>query len=89
MISVLAYKRTPHTVTGEAPADVFFGRSIRTKISSFKELGAKQQGMKEMEKRDHERKQKIKRYADQRVKAAPGDIAVGDKVLLRREQHMY
>ena len=89
MISVLAYKRTPHTVTGEVPADVFFGRSIRTKISSFKEFGAKQQGMKEMETRDHERKKKIKRYADQRVKAAPSDIAVGDKVLLRREQHMH
>ena len=42
-----------------------------------------------MEKRDHERKQKIKRDADQRVKAAPSDIAVGDKVLSRREKYMH
>ena len=53
----------------------FYGRSIRTKIPSFREFG-----MNEIEKRDYERKQKIKRYADQRVKAAPSDVAVGDKV---------
>ena len=81
---LLAYRTTPHTVTGEVPADVFFSRSMRTKIPSFKEFGAKQHGMKEMEKRDHERKQKIKGYADQRV--IPSDIAVGGKVLLRREK---
>ena len=45
--------------------------------------------MNEIEKRDYERKQKIKRYADQRVKAAPSDVAVGDKVLLRREKYMH
>ena len=29
---LLAYRTTPHTVTGEVPADIFFGRSIRTKF---------------------------------------------------------
>ena len=86
---LLAYRTTPHTVTGEVPADIFFGRSIRTKIPSFKEFGAKQHGMKEMEKRDHEKKQKIKRYADQKVKAVPSDIEVGDKVLLKREKYIH
>ena len=86
---LLAYRTTPHTVTGEVPADVFFGRSIRTKIPSFKEFREKQHGMKEMKKRDHERKEKIKKNADQRIKAAPSDIAVEDKVLLRREKYMH
>ena len=86
---LLAYRATPHTVTGEVPAEIFFGRSIRTKILSFKEFSAKQHGMKAMEKSDHERKQIIKSYADQRVKAAPSDIEVGDKVLLKREKYIH
>ena len=84
---LLAYRTTPNTGTGKVPAGVFFGRSLRTKIPRFKGFGVKQHRMNWMERRDCERKQKIKRYADQRVKAAPSDIAVGEGIAEERNVH--
>ena len=51
-------------------------------MPSFKKFGAKEHGVIEMEKRNQE-------VSDQRVKAAPSDVSVGGKVLLKREKYMH
>lgn len=78
-----AYRTTPHTVTGICPAELLFGRKIRTKLPEFRETAVNDE---ELRDRDWEKKTKAKTYADARRGAQPNDLQAGDQVLLKKKK---
>ena len=80
---LLAYRSTPHPATGKSPAEMLFGRMIRSKLpelSSFKKDDLAERD------RDSEKKQQEKFYGDKRRNAQPSNLKVGDKVLLKQKK---
>ena len=86
---LLAYMSTPHTTTGVSPAELLYGRKIRTKIPEFEgDEEEETSGTTDQQARDQdaERKQRGAEAANRR--AAESDVAEGDKVLLlQRKQN--
>ena len=78
----MMYRSTPHSTTGVSPAELLFGRRIRTKLPQLQEFTV------EDEVRDHEseRKDKGTVYADCKRNAHESKIQEGDKVLLRQKK---
>ena len=72
-----------HATTGRSPAELLFNRKIRGKLP---ELQSGSRSDLEVPDRDAEFKAKTKAYADERRKAKPSDIQVGDQVLVRQEK---
>ncbi|CAB4025058.1 Transposon Ty3-I Gag-Pol poly, partial [Paramuricea clavata] len=72
---LLNYRATAHCTTGKSPAVLLFGREIRTKLPSLN-----------TSQRDRCQKAKMKKYADEKRRAAPSNIKRGDKVLLKQER---
>ena len=79
---LMMYRSTPHSTTGVSPAELLFGRRIRTKLPHLQGFTVED----EVRDRDSERKEKGKVYADWKKKAHESKIQEGDKVLLRRER---
>ena len=81
---LLAYRVTPHKVTGRNPAELLFGRKIRTKLPG---LRVRQQGEMDMDIEDREKhqreKEKQKLYADERRKAKIKNVKLGDQVMVQ------
>lgn len=77
------YRTTPHTVTGVSPAELLFGRKIRTKMPELRETTVNDD---ELRDRDWEKKIKAKIYADERKGAQPNDLQTGDQVLLKKKK---
>ena len=77
---LLAYRATPHSTTGIAPATVLFGRDVRTKLPS---MIATTNSDSDMRQRDEANKEKMKRYADNKAYVKPSDFKVGDSVLVK------
>ena len=73
-----AYRANPHPSTGKSPAELLFGRKIRTKMPQLTPV------TDDLEVRDRDAEQKGL-FADARRNARENDIAPGDTVLLRRE----
>lgn len=80
---LLMYRSTPHSVTGVSPAQLLFGREIRTKLPTLQEHNISDT---EIRDRDHERKGKGKIYSDNRRNAKESDVNVGDFVLLKQKR---
>ena len=78
---VAAYRATPHSTTGKSPAELLFGRRIRTKLPQISDL------VNDQEVRDHdaEKKGATKLYTDTRRGARHSDVVPGDEVLVRKE----
>ena len=79
---LMMYRSTPHTTTGVSPAELLFGRRIRTKLPHLQEFSVED----EVRDRDSERKSKGQMYADCKRNACESEIREGDKVLLRQEK---
>ena len=79
---LLMYRSTPHSTTGVSPAELLFGRRIRTTIPQLQEFTVED----EVRDRDNERKEKGKVYTDCKRNAHESKIQEGDKVLLRQEK---
>ena len=81
---LMIYRSTPHSTTGVSPAELLFGRKIRTKLPQLQEFTCDD----EVRDRDSERIEKGKMYADckKKKKACENDIQKGDKLLLRQER---
>ena len=79
---LMMYRSTPHSTTGVSPAELLFGRRIRTKLPQLQEFTVED----EVRDRDSERKEKGKVYADCKRNAQENKIQEGDKVLLRQEK---
>ena len=80
---LFSYRNTPHPATGKSPAELLFGRKLRTKLPEFVT-----HDYVDSEVRDHDAmyKAKVKVYTDRKRKAVNSDIAVGDEVLVKRDQ---
>jgi transposase InsO family protein len=59
---LLAYRTTPHAVTGKSPAEILFGRKPRTKMPEIG-LEGKEEEDRDLRSRDQERKERSKRLA--------------------------
>ena len=77
---LLAYRSTPHTTTGIAPATALFGRDIRTRLPS---VPVKVTTDDDLRARDTMEKQVMKSYADNKVNVKPCNLSVGDSVLIK------
>jgi transposase InsO family protein len=79
---LLNYRSTTHPSTGYSPAELLFNRKIQNKLP--------QVNIKTSEKDDHVRyndkkaKEKMKKYADEKRKARPSQLKIGDTVLVRQ-----
>ena len=78
---LVAYRSTPHTTTGESPAELLFGRKMHTKLPERR----KESIESEMRDRDGEMKAKAKQYADKKRNVQESDLATGDKLLVKQE----
>ena len=77
------YRTTSHSVSGVCPAELSFGRKIRTKMPELRETTVNDD---ELRDRDWEKKIKAKTYADVRRGAQPNDLQTGDQVLLKKKK---
>ena len=78
----MMYRSTPHSTTGVSPAELLFGRQIRTKLPQLREFSIED----EARDRDNERKEKGKVYVDRKRNARESEILEGDKMILREEK---
>ena len=78
---LIIYGSTPHSVTGVSPAEMLFGRKIRTKLPQLQDYTLDDQ---EINHRDAERKEKGNQYSDVRRNARESEIKSGDTVQMKQ-----
>ena len=81
---LLAYRSMPHNTTGISPAELLFGRKLRTKIPELHEREFTP--CQEVRDHDAEQKSKAKAYADEARGATPPNVTIGDKVLVKQDR---
>ena len=79
---LLAYRSTPHTVTGVPPAQLLYNRPFRCKLPAMLPDDSPEQVVL----RDAERKAVSAQAADIDRRAADTGVGAGDRVLLQRNQ---
>lgn len=79
---LVMYYSTPHSTTGKTPSELMFGRNIRTKIPSLQDVNTAVP-VTDYRDRDQTAKEKGKEREDERRKAKPSNIEVGDKVFMK------
>lgn len=78
---LLTYRASNHSTTGRSPAEMLFGRKIRTKLP---QLSNSRYDDEDVRDRDAMQKEKGKEYSDNKRRAKVRDLVVGDRVLLKR-----
>ncbi|XP_055698689.1 uncharacterized protein K02A2.6-like [Phlebotomus papatasi] len=79
---LMCYYTTPHTTTGKTPTELCYGRTIRGKIPSLKDIETAPPEA-DFSDRDKRLKEKGKELEDTRRGARESDIEVGDVVLMK------
>ena len=79
---LLAYRSTPHSVTGVSPAKLMFNREIRDKLPNLYVQVALEQSVRD---RDAEYKASSKDYTDRARRASQKKLEIGDDVLVRQQ----
>ena len=80
---LIAYRSTPHCITGETPAKLLFGREIRTKLP---DIQATSSNIEDVRDRDYQLKLKGKVYADAKRQAKQSNINKGDLFILKQDR---
>ena len=82
---LMAYRATPHKVTGRSPAELLFNRRIRTKLPGLK---VQQDGDmdREVRERHQKEKEKQKSYADEKRKARTKVVRPGDQIMIQQRK---
>jgi transposase InsO family protein len=83
LIYLGAYRSTPHSTTGVAPAELLFGRKIRTKLP---ELQRYEVNDEEVRDRDLYKKVKSSGQMDVKRRAEKCDLELGDQVLVKADK---
>ncbi|XP_045206992.1 uncharacterized protein K02A2.6-like [Mercenaria mercenaria] len=79
---LMNYRNTSHPSTNVSPAELMFGRKLKTKLPQF----SVRQKDHRIRLRDRETKLKNKQYADKKRRAKNISLKIGDKVLIRRDK---
>lgn len=79
-----AYRSLPHLTTGVSPAELLFGRKIRTKLPELADLYMYVE--QEVRDKDSEQKNKGKACGDTRRNTCYSEILPGDQVLVQQER---
>ena len=83
------YRATPHSTTGRSPAELLYGRKIKTELpmapSKKKRVRFDQDAEDVLRKRDARCKQYMKELADARNHARERNMNIGDQVLVAQE----
>ena len=82
---LLQYRATPHSSTEKSPAEMLFGRRIRTKLPQIVVHQDTEQQKRTRDIHDN-KKMEQKRQFDRKHKARPKHINVGDKVLIKQQK---
>lgn len=80
---LLMYRSTPHTTTGKSPAEMLFGRKLRTKMPELIEDAILDEDVRD---RDAWKKMRGKDAFDQRNHVKESSIQVGDTVLMKAQK---
>ena len=85
---LLAYRSTPHSITGKSPAELLYGRKLSTKLPELAGFDDYDEATHpEVRDRDAERKQRGADYVDKRHNAADKpNIQEGELVLLQKRK---
>ncbi|XP_062699677.1 uncharacterized protein K02A2.6-like [Aedes albopictus] len=78
---LLTYHSTNHSTTGKSPAELMFGRKLRTKLPQVPPHRLEDE---EVRDRDAITKEKGRIYTDAKRKAKESDIVEGDRVVVKR-----
>lgn len=78
---LLTYHATSHSTTGKSPAELMFGRKIRSKLPQVESVNLNDG---EVRDRDAVSKEKGRVYADSKRRAKESDISIGDRVVSKR-----
>lgn len=82
---LVSYHQTPHSITGVAPAELFFKRKVRDKLATVSAIALPDQLNEEVADRDRMAKMSGKEYADNKFKHRVTDLVKGDVVLMKRQ----
>ncbi|XP_021343899.1 uncharacterized protein K02A2.6-like [Mizuhopecten yessoensis] len=82
---LIAYRTTPHTTTGVSPAELMFGRKLRTKLPQIEQYARSQidEGVRD---KDASAKYRNKVYIDEKRRARESDLKVGETVLVKQKR---
>ena len=80
---LLMYNATSHPSTGFAPAELMFGRKIRTRLPNA--LPREDSLVEKARQNDDKAKQIQKRYKDAKPYVRDHSIKIGDRVLLKQQ----
>ena len=85
---LLAYRSTPHTITGKSPAELLYGRNLSTKLPELADFDDSDEATHpEVRNRNADKKQRGADYVDKRHNAAhKPDVQEGELVLLAIEK---
>ena len=82
---LLQYRATPHSTTEMSPAEMLFGRKIKTRLPQH--YHHKETPTEQATREVHDsKKRKQKQYFDKRYCAKRKDLSPGDKVLLKQKK---
>ena len=76
---ITACRNTRHSITGKSPAEILFGRKLRTKLPQMRDV------IDDLETRARDGEQKPKMVGRQNTKLRPYSLRVGDMVLGKRD----
>ena len=76
-----SYRATPHSTTGIAPATALFSRPIRVRLPEMKHLRVQKDD--KIRNKDTVKKEKIRKYADDKRYVKQYPVQIGDEVLLK------
>jgi hypothetical protein len=80
------YRATPHSTTGVSPAEMLYGRKLRTDLPSIQKQVHFADKMDVVRRRDERMKDYMKQLADARNKAQESEIQIGDRVLVKQKR---
>lgn len=88
------YRATPHSTTGTSPAELLYGRKLRTELPTAPESSKKRvtfadqnaDPKERLRRTDQRMKAYMKQLADDRNRAKDSEIQTGDRVLIRQPQ---
>ena len=79
---LLSYRSTPHTSTGLSPAQILFGRELKTKLPQVPNVPQNKTDQV-IRQNDARAKATMKHYADKKQYIKPSNIQTGDNVLVK------